>query len=201
MTQINLDELDHKIIDLLGRDARVSNRQIAADLGVTEGTIRARIKYLQSERLIQFTVVTDFRMAGSPNLVMMGIHADPGRVPALAAELSKIPEINCVVVLLGRYSLMVMGLFTSLAQVNELIRSSILPLKGVRNVDTSVSIENFKYDVRLARITPEVKPAAGKALPKAQAKTPVKGQPKVRVPAKVEAQASAGRRKAPRAKR
>ena len=41
MTQINLDDLDHKIIDMLGRDARVSNRQIAADLGVTEGTIRA----------------------------------------------------------------------------------------------------------------------------------------------------------------
>lgn len=201
MTQISLDELDHKIIDLLGRDARVSNRQIAADLGVTEGTIRARIKYLQSERLIQFTVVTDFRMAGSPNLVMMGIHADPGRVPALAAELSKIPEINCVVVLLGRYSLMAMGLFTSLAQVNDLIRTSILPLKGVRNVETSVSIENFKYDVRLARITPEQKVAAGKAPPKAPAKTPVKGPPKTRAPAKAEAHAPAGRRKAPRGKR
>lgn len=198
MTQISLDDLDHKIIDMLGRDARVSNRQIAADLGVTEGTIRARIKYLQSERLIQFTVVTDFRMAGSPNLVMMGIHADPGRVPALAAELSKIPEINCVIVLLGRYSLMAMGLFTSLAQVNDLIRASILPLKGVRNVDTSVSIQNFKYDVRLARITPDAKAAAGKVQPKVSAKTPVKPPPKARARSKAEPGA---RRKGPRAKR
>lgn len=202
MTQPDLDALDHKIIEMLGRDARVSNRQIAADLGVTEGTIRARIKYLQSERLIQFTVVTDFRMAGSPNLVMMGIHADPARVPALAAELSKIPEINCVIVLLGRYSLMAMGLFTSLAQVNELIRGSILPLRGVRSVDTSTSIQNFKYDVRLARITPQVR-AEGSAQPKAQAKVQAKAQKtpsKVRSRSKSETHAPAGRRKVARVK-
>ena len=199
VSQIKLDALDHKIIEMLGRDARVSNRQIAADLGVTEGTIRARIKYLQSESLIQFTVVTDFRMAGSPNLVMMGIHADPGRVPALAAELSRIPEINCVIVLLGRYNLMAMGLFTSLAQVNQLIRSSILPLRGVRSVDTSTSIQNFKYDARLARITPQVK-VEGRAPSKAQAKAQLKTPPKVRSRSKSEAQAPAGRRKATRVK-
>lgn len=154
MTSVRLDALDHRIVDKLGRDARVSNRQIAADLGVTEGTIRTRIKRLQHERLIQFTVVTDFRLAGSPNLVMMGIHADPGSVPALAAMLARVPEIGCVIVLLGRYSLMVMGLFTSLAQVDRLIRTQILPLPGVRSVDTSVSVKNFKYDARMARITP-----------------------------------------------
>ena len=183
MTTINLDDLDHKIIDILGRDARVSNRQIAADLGVTEGTIRARIKYLQSERLIQFTVVTDFRMQGSPNLVMMGIHADPSRVPALATELSRIPEINCVVVLLGRYSLMAMGLFTSLTQVNDLIRNSILPLRGVRDVETSVSMQNFKYDVRLARITPGTLARAGKVQPKAAGKSQTRSKTKARAAA------------------
>lgn len=208
MTQIKLDHLDHKIIDMLGRDARVSNRQIAADLGVTEGTIRARIKYLQSERLIQFTVVTDFRMEGSPNLVMMGIHADPGRVPALATELSRIPQINCVVVLLGRYSLMAMGLFTSLTQVNDLIRDTILPLRGVRSVETSVSIQNFKYDARLARITSEQpsraeSPQAGKgqtkAAGKSQRNSKARAQSKALGRAKAESGA-AGRRKTTRGK-
>ena len=154
MTSLHLDALDHRIIEKLGRDARVSNRQIAADLDVTEGTIRTRIKRLQHERLIQFTVVTDFRLAGSPNLVMMGIHADPGSVPALAAVLSRIAEIGCVIVLLGRYSLMVMGLFTSVEEVDRLIRTHILPLPGVRSVETSVSIKTFKYDARMARIRP-----------------------------------------------
>lgn len=157
MSDDSLDALDHQLIELLGRDARVSNRQIAAVLGVTEGTIRTRIKRLESERLIQFTVVTDLRVAGSPNLVMMGIHADPGRVPALATQLSMLPEIGCIVVLLGRYELLVTGLFTSLTDVSRLIRTRILPLSGIRSVETSVSVQNFKYDFRMARITPRPK--------------------------------------------
>ena len=52
-----LDALDHRIVEKLARDARISNRAIAAELGVTEGTIRTRIKRLQNEGLIQFTVV------------------------------------------------------------------------------------------------------------------------------------------------
>lgn len=154
MSSARLDELDHKIVTALGTDARVSNRQIAAALGVTEGTIRTRIKRLQSEGLIQFTVVTDFKLVGSPNLVMLGIHADISRVPALAMTLAAIPELGCVMVLLGRYNLLAMGLFTSIEQVNELIRKRIRTLPGVRSVESLTSIRNFKYDARVARITP-----------------------------------------------
>jgi hypothetical protein len=46
-----------------------------------------------------------------------------------------------------------MGLFTSLEQVNEFIQREIRTLPGIRSVKTSVSIDNFKYDVRVARIT------------------------------------------------
>lgn len=157
MSSVLLDELDHKIVATLGKDARVSNRQIAAALGVTEGTIRTRIKRLQNENLIQFTVVTDFNLVGSPNLVMIGIHADIGRVPALAKAIAGIPELGCVMVMLGRYNLLAMGLFTSIEEVNALIQAQIRTLPGVRSVDTSISIRNFKYDVRVARITPRKK--------------------------------------------
>jgi Lrp/AsnC family transcriptional regulator, regulator for asnA, asnC and gidA len=142
VTEIRLDALDRRIIEELGRDARVSNRQIATDLGVAEATIRARLRRLQSEHL----------MVGSPTLVIFGIHADPARVPKLADELARMREINCVMVLLGRFSLLATGLFTSMTEVEETSRQSILPLKGVRRIETIVSIQQFKYDFRMARI-------------------------------------------------
>ena len=148
-----MDDLDRRIVAKLARDARVSNRQIAAELDVTEGTIRSRIKRLQAEGLIQFTVVTDFRLAGSPNLVMMGIQADPSRVSTLARQLSDMPEISCVIVLLGRYSLLAMGLFTSIEQLNEVILGRIRVLEGIRDVETSISVHNLKYEFGIARIT------------------------------------------------
>lgn len=156
MKNNRLDELDRNIIEALGRDGRLSNRQIAAELGVTEGTIRTRIKRLQTEGQIQFTVVTSFRMAGSPNLVMLGIHADPGLVGKLATAISAIPSIGCVMLLLGRYNLMAMGLFTSLEQVHELVTNEIKTLPGVRDVEVSTAIHSLKYDARMARIVSRV---------------------------------------------
>lgn len=150
-----LDKLDQGIVEKLARDARISNRAIAAELGVTEGTIRTRVKRLQNEGLIQFTVVTDFRMAGSPNLCMMGIDADPSHVSELARRLSEIPEITCVIVLLGRYSLLAMGLFTNIEQLNDLVTERIRPMPGVQRVETSVSVHNLKYEAGIAKITRE----------------------------------------------
>lgn len=156
MTDISwqrLDALDHKIVSKLALDARISNRAIAAELGVTEGTIRTRIKRLQNEGLIQFTVVTDFRMAGSPNLCMLGIDADPSRVTEVAARLKMMPEINCVVLLLGRFNLLAMGLFTNIEQLNELVVEQIRSLPDVQRVETSISVHNLKYEAGVAKIT------------------------------------------------
>ena len=38
-----LDKVDRQIVEHLGQDARTSNRQIADEIGVTEGTVRSRI--------------------------------------------------------------------------------------------------------------------------------------------------------------
>lgn len=153
MTKPSLDELDFRIIDAFSRDARVSNRQVASELGVTEGTIRTRLRRLQNDGMIQFTVVTDFRMAGSPNLVMMWIKAEPSKVPQLSQQLSEMPEIGSVVLMLGRCSLMATGLFTTVEAVDQILRRKIRPLDGVIDVEVSWSIGTPKYDARLARIT------------------------------------------------
>ena len=147
-----LDALDRKIVDKLARDARISNRAIAAELGVTEGTIRTRIKRLQNEGLIQFTVVTDFRMAGSPNRCMLGIDADPSRVTELAERLKHMPEISCVILMLGRFNLLAMGLFTNIEQLNELVIDQIRSLPGVQQVNTAISVHNLKYEASVAKI-------------------------------------------------
>ncbi|HBQ39888.1 MAG TPA: Lrp/AsnC family transcriptional regulator, partial [Halieaceae bacterium] len=59
MTRRRLDDIDRQIVVRLSEDARISNRQIATDLGVTEGTVRARVKRMEEERQIRITAVTN----------------------------------------------------------------------------------------------------------------------------------------------
>jgi Lrp/AsnC family transcriptional regulator for asnA, asnC and gidA len=153
MNGITLDELDHKIIEAFSRDGRASNRQIALELDITEGTIRTRVKRLQRRGLIHFTTVRSYRFAGSPNLVMLGIYCDNVRVPDIADALAAMPEISCVVVMLGRYNILAMGLFGSVEEVDNLLTSKIRGLPGFKRVETSIAIHNVKYHSSIARIT------------------------------------------------
>ena len=151
---VTLDELDHRIIELLTLDARVSNRQIAAQLGVTEGTIRGRVKRLEQENCIRLTAVTNGAFAGSPKVVLIGVKAVHGELKAVAQKIAAMTEIRCVIIMLGRYDILAIGLFTALEDIVDIANNRILALPGVRHVETSIAVKTLKYDYRVAKITP-----------------------------------------------
>lgn len=158
-----LDELDRRIVDLLTVDARVSNRQIAAQLGVTEGTIRGRINRLEEGGAIRLTAVTNVAFAGSPKVVLIGILAQHAELNALSLKISAMPEIGCVILMLGRYDILAIGLFAGLDDIVEVANNRILALPGVRHVETSIAVKTLKYDYRAARITPVRRPPKARA--------------------------------------
>jgi Lrp/AsnC family transcriptional regulator for asnA, asnC and gidA len=149
-----LDALDRRIVDLLTVDARVSNRQIAAQLGVTEGTIRGRINRLEEGGAIRLTAVTNVAFAGSPRVVLIGIRAQHGELRAVSQKIAAMAEIRCVIIMLGRYDILAIGLFDALEDIVEVANNRILALPGVRHVETSIAVKTLKYDFRAAKITP-----------------------------------------------
>ena len=50
---IELDEIDNAIIDLLRVDGRLPYRAIARELGLTETTVRARVKRLEESNTMR----------------------------------------------------------------------------------------------------------------------------------------------------
>ena len=61
---VPLIEAIDEVVAWLSRDARTSNRQIAAALGVTEGTVRARIKRMEEAGFIRgrVTILDNFAL-------------------------------------------------------------------------------------------------------------------------------------------
>jgi Lrp/AsnC family transcriptional regulator for asnA, asnC and gidA len=148
-----LDAFDRQIIDLLTVDARVSNRQIAARLGVTEGTIRGRIRRLEDGGCIRLTAITNVEYVGSPKVVLIGIEAQHSELKTLCQKIATMPEIGCVILMLGRFDILAIGLFTKLEDVFAVANSRILGLPGVRHVETSIAVKTLKYDYQVAKIT------------------------------------------------
>ncbi|MEO9633575.1 MAG: Lrp/AsnC family transcriptional regulator [Parasphingorhabdus sp.] len=153
MSQPLIDDLDHQLIEILSKDARISNRKIAADLGVTEGTVRGRIKRLQQEGMIAFTAITSFGLANRSRMAFIGVQADIDQVKNVAAEIAELPMVNAVMVTMGRFNILTFCLFTELDKLHEVASDQILAIKGVHHVETSIAVKTVKYNSRTVKIT------------------------------------------------
>ena len=153
MTSPQLDHVDRQLIDILSRDARVSNRKIATDLGVTEGTVRGRIKRLQQDRLIAFTAITSIEMEDPAKLAFIGIQADIQNIQAIARQIADLNEVNAVIITMGRFSILAVCLFHELDQLHDVASNQILAIPGVHHIETSIAVKTLKYNPRIARIT------------------------------------------------
>lgn len=152
MPAVQLDDLDIQLIELLSRDARISNRRVAAELGVTEGTVRGRIKRLQQDRLIAFTAITGLEMADKSRLAFISVQAEITSVREVAKAISEIPLVNAVMITLGQFNILALCLFEELENLVELSSDLILAVPGVHHVETSVAVKTIKYNSRMARI-------------------------------------------------
>ena len=153
MSAPQLDELDRQLIEVLARDARVSNRKIAGDLGVTEGTVRGRIKRLQQDGLISFTAITSFGLADSARLAFIGVQAEVSEVREVARRIAELGQVNAVMITMGRFNILAFCLFSSLDSLLELASDQILSIPGVHHVEASIAVKTIKYNARVVRIT------------------------------------------------
>lgn len=153
MSTATVDDLDLQLIDILSHDARISNRQIASQLGVTEGTVRGRIKRLQEDGLIAFTAITSFGLANRSKLALIGIQADATDVRTIADHIAQMPNINAVLITMGRFNILAVCLFNELSEVHHIASEQILAMKEVHHVETTIAVHTIKYNARIVRIT------------------------------------------------
>ncbi len=155
MKKRKLDELDEKILAYLSKDAGVSNRKIAADFGVTEGTIRGRIKRLQEDKVIRITAVTDMSDFQKPILSYIGVHTEHTKVKEVAEKLAKNSKIRFVATTLGRYNILAITLMENAEDLIDFVNDEIVTIAGVKHTETSLGMKFIKYDYRWGRILDE----------------------------------------------
>jgi len=148
-----LDDLDREIIERLSVDARKSNRAVASELDITEGTVRTRLKRLRDAELIRFTALTNSHKVGLANSFFMRLCVDMDRVRSVADQLAKLPSAACVIITAGTHNILVIGDLMSAASQNSSL-DQVYTLPGVRSVETSSIVRSVKYNSQIAKILP-----------------------------------------------
>ena len=148
-----LDELDRSILVWLSQDARTSNRKIASELGVTEGTVRARIKRMEDDGQIRITAINNINRLANPTLAYIWVEVEKSSyVGSVAAALSQSADIGFVGVMLGRADLLAITMVQDNAQLAAFLHSVISGIEGVRRTECSLGVSFIKHDYRMSRI-------------------------------------------------
>jgi Lrp/AsnC family transcriptional regulator for asnA, asnC and gidA len=153
MNKRSLDSIDQQIVARLALDARTSNRQIAAQLGVTEGTVRGRIKRLQDDQLIRITAITNIRRLDNPMLGFVWIDVEKSSdIDGVAQALAALGQLGFVGKMLGRCDLLAITMVQDPQQLSDFVHSVISGIPGVRKTDVTLGVKFVKHDYRISRI-------------------------------------------------
>jgi Lrp/AsnC family transcriptional regulator for asnA, asnC and gidA len=153
VSAIQLDELDHKIVARLSQDARSSNREIARELDVTEGTIRARIKRLLEDKVIRITAVTNIERLHNAVLAYLWIEVESTRAAdGVAKALAALPEITFVSTMLGRSDVLAMTRVPDGDALTRFLHGTIDRIPGIHRTQYTLVHQFVKHDHRWTAI-------------------------------------------------
>jgi DNA-binding Lrp family transcriptional regulator len=97
--EIRLDRVDEAILDVLARDGRASNRQLAAAVGVAESTAHARVRSLEARGVIVgYEAVLSPEALGHDIQALIGVSLRPGarqaNIEKFTAHVRGLPEVR-----------------------------------------------------------------------------------------------------------
>lgn len=147
---VGLDDVDLQIMELLGRDGRVTNRAIAAKVGLKEVTVASRIRSLNEQGVLRVTAVFDWEKVGYGLDFWVMVEVEGGAVGQVAAEIARLPAVHAVHIVLGSVDLIVHVLTPNRAGAVDFLTDELVSVRGVRHASSHVTLEMLKYDQSVA---------------------------------------------------
>jgi Lrp/AsnC family transcriptional regulator for asnA, asnC and gidA len=139
-----VDEKDLKIIDYLKENARIPFTRIAADLGVSEATVRKHIKSLEENGVIlKYTVEIDPTKIGYKSVAQIGIDTLPEKYLDVVKKLTDLSEVRSVFTTSGDHMIMIE--FWA-RDSNDLLEFSqkLQEMEGVTRICPAIIMETVK---------------------------------------------------------
>ncbi len=145
---MDIDEINLAIINHL-RDGRMPFKKIADLLALSEGTVRARVKKLKEEGVLDITALVDPKSLPDQNIVMVGVCLRDMDLVKKGEEFSKLRGVISVCVVTGRFDLILTVLLTKDFPMVKFYTEEVSKLENVRSVETFVVYESFNLKVPL----------------------------------------------------
>ena len=148
-----LDRLDRRILDELQSDARISNQELAARVGLSPAPCWRRLKRLEKEGLIAgYATLLDAPAIGLPITAYAMVSLEnhhPETVKQFDQMIADRPEVLECHSMSGTNDFLLRIVAASIVDYEKFMSAHLLQLRGVRAVNTSFVLRTRKHTTRL----------------------------------------------------
>ena len=140
------DETDWKIISIL-KEGYVPNNTIALELGVSEGTVRSRLKKLKEAGILQIRALINPDVLENKQLVIVAMRvAESKLLDRKAEELSHLKNVLSVSIASGRYDLIAEVLLDSNRGLVHFLTEELSKVEGILASESFIMLKSYgKY--------------------------------------------------------
>lgn len=139
---VPLDEIDLGILRLLSEDARLSQRRLARELGMSAPAVAERIARLERRSVITgYAVRLNWAAIGYPTTVYITVIANlEHEMGAVMRDLMTIPEVEDVQLVTGNVDMVLRARVRDHTHLSELLRERIWQIEGIDRTNTALSV-------------------------------------------------------------
>ncbi len=147
---LRLDRLNMRIIGHL-QEGRKSFNKIAVALGVSENTVKARVRKLENEGILKIAGFVDPEAMDGHQIVYIGVKLKDMDYQAKGREISRLKRVVSVGVVTGRYDLIVTVHLKADFGLLEFLNEELGRIERIESIETYMVYKG--YGIKVPYIT------------------------------------------------
>ncbi len=142
----SLDELDHKILQILEEDGRAPAKYIAEQLSVNEVTVSKRLTKIIDGGFCKIIAIADFEKCGFEYLLPVGIRVQGDKLEEVADILSHLDEVFSVNAVSGIQDIEILCATKTLHETKVLLDQTLPSIIGIKSIAPAVASNVYKFE-------------------------------------------------------
>jgi Lrp/AsnC family leucine-responsive transcriptional regulator len=162
---MTLNQIDYKIIDLLQRNARMTQSEMAAAVGLSQPAVAERMRKLEQEGVITgYAARVNGRKLGKDITAFIGVGIEhPKHNAEFAKRILALPDVLECHHVTGAVSYLLKVVTENTESLDRLISESLRTIPGVTRTHTTIVMSSVKEGTH-------IKPAVGHSKPSRKAR-------------------------------
>ncbi|MGB3852578.1 MAG: Lrp/AsnC ligand binding domain-containing protein [Tunicatimonas sp.] len=140
---LEIDNIDLKILALLSDDAKIPYTEIAKKVYVSGGTVHVRMRKMEEMGIVRGTTLNmDYSKLGYDITAFLGIYLEKSSLyDQVVDELKKVPEVVKIHYTTGNYSIFIKIHCRDTKNLREVLHDKIQKIDGIVRTETIISLE------------------------------------------------------------